>query len=339
MDLTYFGLQRRPFPAAPDSTCYYPATGHEHALARLRDALVDGEAMLLLSGDAGTGKTLLCHCLLERFYVGAAIAFLTNSHIGTRRDLIQAVLYDLGQPHESGTEQELRLRLTDYLLKNFAQGRKTLVVADEAHYLSVDALEELRLLCNLEAGGSKAVQVVLVAQPSMARVLNKPELASLRQRLALRVRLPNLGVEEAIDYLLHHLRAAGGHPEALITEEALELIARGTRGVPRLLNQAAHQAMALAFELQTEVVDAEITLEVLSALGLSNPDVDEDAAAAPVTAPAYKGDPATGLPQLAQEVSTITGSAFRLPADQAASGDGNHEVLAYRLYDPPRQPA
>src|SRR4051794_16696361 len=112
MYLTHFGLVRRPFPSTPDTASYYPATAHEQALARLREALDDGEAMMLLTGVAGTGTPLLCHGLLERKTESGATAFLTNSHIGTRRDLLQAVLYDLALPYETGTEQELRLRLT-----------------------------------------------------------------------------------------------------------------------------------------------------------------------------------------------------------------------------------
>src|SRR2546423_1306731 len=99
---TRFGLRKRPFPATPDSSCYYPATSHERALALLQRALADGEGVVVLTGAPGTGKTLLCHCLLERLGPGVVSAFLTNSHLACRAALLQAVLYDLSLPYDGG---------------------------------------------------------------------------------------------------------------------------------------------------------------------------------------------------------------------------------------------
>jgi type II secretory pathway predicted ATPase ExeA len=283
MNQTRFGLSKRPFPATPDTSSYYPATGHEQALGKILQALLDGEGMALLVGEAGTGKTLLCHCLLERLQTEMAIAFLTNSHGASRKDLLQAILYDLSLPFESGSEQELRLRLTDYLLTNYAQGKRTLLIVDEAQHLPQDALEELRLLGNLEAGQRKAVQVLLVGQPKVLPALAKPGLESLNQRLAVRTALTRLGLEEAVDYLLHHLRIAGARPEEVFTDEALEMLARSTRGIPRLLNQAAHQTLQLCQQLEAEIADVEVVLETLTSLGLVPVDRTEETGAAPGT--------------------------------------------------------
>jgi type II secretory pathway predicted ATPase ExeA len=288
---TRFGLRRRPFPAAPDPSCYYPADGHERALARLLRGLEDGEGVLALAGAPGVGKTMLCHCLIERLGDGAPTAFLTNSHFRDRVGLLQAVLYELGLTYEGRTEQEMRLALTDYLLRNYAATqRPTVLVIDEAHHLSPDVLEELRLLGNLEAVGEKAVQVVLVGQPALGEALGRPELAALRQRIAVRVELEPMAVQEAADYLLHHLRAAGARADEVVAPEALELLARGARGVPRLLNQAAHQALTLAVAAEAATVDAEAALEALAALGL-----EADAAG---DAAAEEGDAALAFPRL-----------------------------------------
>jgi type II secretory pathway predicted ATPase ExeA len=264
---TRFGLGRRPFPATPDCACYYPATTHERALALLRRALTDGDGIVVLTGAPGTGKTLLCHCLLERLGPTAVSAFLTNSHLGSRAALLQALLYDLSLPYD-GDEQELRLRLTDFLLASYRAGRPVVLIVDEAQHLSPDLLEELRLLGNLEGGGGRAVQVVLVGQAGLLETLRLPGLAALGQRVTARARLEPLGAEEAIDYLRHHLRAAGGLVEEIATEEALALLACRTAGVPRLLNQAAHQALALADAGDSSTVDVEAALEALAALGL-----------------------------------------------------------------------
>jgi type II secretory pathway predicted ATPase ExeA len=269
---THFGLRQRPFRASPDSSCYYPATGHEQALGRLLRALDDGEGPVLLTGAPGTGKTLLCHCLLERLGPDVTSAFLTQGHFGGRAGLLQTILYDLSLPHEGRGEQELRLSLTDHLLRNYADGKRAVVVVDEAQHLSPDLLEELRLLGNLEARQGKAVQVVLTAQPSLLVTLGRPDLASLSQRLAVRSTVEPMSVPEAADYLVHQIRVAGGRPDEVMAEEARELLARGTRGVPRLLNQAAHEALTLACAAEVRPVDAEAALEALALLGLDVPE-------------------------------------------------------------------
>lgn len=269
MDESRYGLRRRPFPATADPDCYYPADAHERALGRLLGGLADDEGLLLLTGEPGVGKTLLCLCLLERLGGQTATAFLTNSHFRDRAGLLQAILYDLSLPYEGRGEQEMRLALTDHLLKHFAAEQKPVVlIVDEAQHLDADLLEELRLLANLEAPGGRALQVVLAAQPSIAETLRRPGLAALRQRLAVRAELGALALEEAADYLLHHLRTAGARPEEVFGDEAVELLARGAGGVPRLLNQAGHKALTLAAEADAESVDVEAVLEALAALGL-----------------------------------------------------------------------
>jgi type II secretory pathway predicted ATPase ExeA len=275
MDVAHFGLRRRPFPATPDVGCYYPATSHETALARLLRGLADGEGVLLLTGQPGTGKTLLCHCLLDRLAAGTNTVLLTNSHLRDRAGLLQAILFDLSLPYEARSEQELRLALTDHLLANLAHNRSTILLVDEAHHLSADLLEELRLLGNVEARSGKGLQVILVGQPHLADRLQAPELLALRQRIVVRLELETLPLQEAADYLLHHLRAAGGRPEAVVSDEALEVLARGTCGVPRLLNQAANQAFTLASGAGVTQVDVEAALEALAMLGL---DVENESA-------------------------------------------------------------
>ncbi|HLJ96713.1 MAG TPA: AAA family ATPase [Gemmataceae bacterium] len=265
---SHFGLHRRPFAAIADSGDYYPATSHEQALTQLQQAIQDDEGFALLTGEPGTGKTIACHCLLDRLGDAVTDAFLTHSHFPDRASLLQALLYDLGLPHESQSEQELRLSLTDFLLKNYENGRRTVLVLDEAQHLGADLLEELRLLGNLEGRGGRAVQVVLSAQPVIRATLRLPQLAALSQRLAVCPRLDPLGLHEAADYLVHHLRAAGGRPERIVSDEALEILARGTRGIPRLLNRAMHQALTLACTATAGLVDAEAAIEALGVLGL-----------------------------------------------------------------------
>jgi type II secretory pathway predicted ATPase ExeA len=317
----HFGLRRRPFRPLPDCDAYYPATTHEQALHQLLQAVAADEGHMLVTGLPGTGKTLLAHCLLERLEPNTTCAFITNSHIPDRTALLQAVLYELGLPHDQPGEQALRLTLTDFLLENFKAGKRALLLVDEAHHLSPELLEELRLLGNLEARQGKAIQVILLAQPAIASTLARAELAALRQRLAVRAVLEPLGTDEAADYLLHQIRGAGGRPEAVMEDEALALIVQTAHGVPRVLNQAAHQALLLAHAAGQIPVDAEAALEALHVLGLSP---DEESTEEP------------GLPALNE-------------APQSASEPADHELVralsprgadvARRAAVPPRRPA
>jgi len=318
-----FGLCRRPFPATPDSNCYYPASAHEAALAQLLRALQDDDGLMLLTGAPGTGKSLLGQCLLERLEVQTTTAFVTNTHFDDCAAMLQAILYDLELPYE-GSCQVLRLRLTDFLLHNCAEGKRTLLVLDEAHHLRAEHLEELRLLGNLEAGSGKAFQVVLLALPEILETLQLPRLQACSQRLMTRCSIGALALDEAIDYLLHHLRIAGGRSEAIIDDVALEILAQGTHGIPRLLNSAGHQAIKLAHQAELHKIDAEAALEALAILGL-----DSDSAAA--HANGHGSKPVLDMP----------------PHSAAAGAEGPgvrgrsaaHEVGSCRIFEAPRRPA
>src|ERR1700678_4438689 len=198
LDWTQRGLRRRPFSATPDTFSYYPASGAERALARLQEGLNNGEGLAALTAAPGLGKTLLGRMLIARLGVeGGRCATITNTHLPDRGALLQAILFDLGQPFQGLNEQEMRLALTAHLLDTLASAGPTLLLVDEAHHLGVDHLEELRMLSNLEADGSRALQVVLIGQPQLLDTLGRPELVALRQRLVLNVELEHLDGHEA----------------------------------------------------------------------------------------------------------------------------------------------
>jgi type II secretory pathway predicted ATPase ExeA len=268
MYLEHFGLRTRPFPTTPNVDAYYPATTYEASLAQIRQALDEDEGIVLLEGEAGSGKTMMAHLLLEKLPVKWRSAFLTHCRFFGRGDLLQAILFDLGLPYQGLSEHEMRLELTRSCLEKFKQGGRTIIVADEAHLLSADQLEELRLLSNLEGKEGKAVQVVLIRLPGLFHAITKPGLEIFRQRLTVSCRLDPLSVEESADYLLHQIRRAGGRPEQLLGEDVLDILSHAARGVPRLLNQAAHCAFKLACEAGNDKVDAEAAVEAISRLGL-----------------------------------------------------------------------
>jgi general secretion pathway protein A len=224
-------------------------------------------------------------------------------------------LYDLSLPFEGRGEQELRLCLTDTILKNYEAGRRTLFVLDEAQHLSSGLLEELRLLANLEGRTGRALQVVLAAQPAILNTLRRPELAALYQRVAGVARLEPLGRHEAADYLVHQLRAAGGNSERIVSDEALDILARASRGIPRLLNRAMHQALLVAFKAGAGLVDAEAALEALTLLDLlSEPEE-------PVQPPSLilPSEPADAVP----ESGPSDGDAVPMLAEEEEAGESS----------------
>ncbi len=275
MYLTHFGLRARPFRPAPVAELYYPATAHEIVLDRLLHAIADDEGLMLLTAEPGLGKTLIAHRLLERTGENITSILITNCRFNTRADFFRAILFDLGRPFNATGEQELRLNLMEAILDQVAQGKRILLVLDEAQDLTIDLLEELRLMSNIEGRGGKALAILFVAQPSIHETLRLPQLHLMNHRLAHRQSLRPLGMTEAADYVLHQIRAVGGRPDEIIDDVAVQLLARHTNGNPRLLNQAAHLAFELAHLAEAETVDAEAAIEALIQFGI---EVSEDAA-------------------------------------------------------------
>jgi type II secretory pathway predicted ATPase ExeA len=268
MDLAHFGLTRRPFRPTPDTYAYHPGPAHEAALAALRAAHAAHDGLALLDGEPGTGKTLVALKFLEGLDADVPRVMVPAPRFGRPADFFQAVLFDLGAEYRGLNEQELRLAVADQLLGRLASGHTAVMVLDEAQHLTADLLEEVRLLGNLETRSAKAAFVVLVALPHLRERLARPESAALAQRVAVRCRLEPLDPAESAKFLRHQLDAAGGSEE-LISDEAVALLAAQCRGLPRLLNQAAHLAFTLAGAAGADAVDAEAAVEALAQLGLA----------------------------------------------------------------------
>ena len=193
----------------PDASLYYPATPHESALVPLTRAIDDDEGLMVLTGDAGRARRSWAKSCSIGSATASPSAFLTNGHYADRAALLQGILFDLGLPFEDGAEQVLRLRLTDFILKNCEAGKRLVVVVDEAHYLSVDLLGRTAYVGQPGSGYRQSVSGRGVP-PSLAssRRSEAARADGVEQRMAVQAHLGPLGVEEAYDYLLHHLRLA-----------------------------------------------------------------------------------------------------------------------------------
>ncbi|AMV25962.1 hypothetical protein VT84_16305 [Gemmata sp. SH-PL17] len=291
MDWSHFGMDRPPFRPAVDAAAYFPAPAHSAALAALVAAFSRRDPLVLIDGAPGIGKSLVARKWLDDLLPDVPRVLLPNARAQTPADLLQAILFDLNKPYQGLSEQELRLAVTGHLLDAAAGGFPTVIVIDEAQHLSASALEELRLLGNLESRSGAVVFAVLVALPVLRDALRKPANVPIAGRISVRCSIDALSVEESVAYLRHQVRAASGDPAKVFDEGTVELLAAACRGVPRVLNRAAALAFELAAEGEAELVDVEAAIEALERIGITPPDEDGTSDAVLLPHPGRESEP------------------------------------------------
>jgi type II secretory pathway predicted ATPase ExeA len=264
LDWSHFHLDRQPFRPAVDPDSYFPAPSHEAALAAVASAFARRDPVVLLDGPAGVGKTLVARKWLEHLLPDVPRVMLPSARAENPAELLQAILFDLGKPYHGFSEQELRLAATECLLTAAeSSGYPTVLVLDEAQHMGRAALEELRLLGNLETRRGTAVFALLVAHPELRDALRRPGCEPFAQRVGVRCALEPLTPEESAEYVRHQVRAAGGESGPVFEDEAVLLVAGSCGGIPRVVNRVAALALELAADAGNETVDAEAALEAL----------------------------------------------------------------------------
>jgi general secretion pathway protein A len=257
----FFGLNREPFSIAPDPRYLYMSERHREALAHLLFGLKGGGGFVLLTGEIGAGKTTVCRCFLEQIPKHCNVAYIFNPK-QTVEELLQSICEDFHVPlpaqDHSRTAKDLTDALNDYLLETHAQGQNNVLIIDEAQNLSVDVLEQLRLLTNLETNERKLLQIVLIGQPELRDMLERPELEQLAQRVVARYHLRALAADETARYVRHRLEVAGLATAVPFTDEALVKIHEYSRGVPRRINLIADRALLGAYARSKTAADAQM---------------------------------------------------------------------------------
>jgi len=245
--LKHFGLTELPFRITPDTSFTYSIQYHQEALNTLILALDEGEGFVKISGEVGTGKTLLCRRLLQTLDDSWVTAYLPNPNLDADT-LFLAIAEELGVTEIAGLDQYHLVRRINKALLDHARARKRVVLCiDEAQAMPVTTLEALRLLSNLETEKRKLLQIVLFGQPELDERLHRPEVRQLLQRIAFHYRLGGVQKSEVEKYVAHRLRVAGYHGEGLFSRAALRGLHRASGGIPRLINILAHKALLSAF--------------------------------------------------------------------------------------------
>lgn len=245
--LGYFGLREAPFSLTPDTSFFFSHAGHREALNTLRVALQSGEGFIRVSGEVGTGKTMLCRMLLATLGEDEQAVYIPNPHLQPSM-LRVAVARELDLGSEALRDDGLLLaRIQERLIELAREGKRVVVCLDEAQAMPDETLEALRLLTNLETEKRKLLQVVLFGQPELEHKLAKPSLRQVRQRIAWSYRLQPYDRRDVEAYVTHRLAVAGYDYAPLFSTRALDALHRASGGVPRLINILAHKAMMLCY--------------------------------------------------------------------------------------------
>jgi general secretion pathway protein A len=259
----FFGLTKNPFEISPDPYFYHATPRHNEALANLHYGVGRRKGFIVITGEVGTGKTLLVRCLLAELRKNnIAFGYVFNPLLSTT-EFFQYIMADLGLQYSGRSKTEMLLDLNRFLIQRHARGLITALVVDEAQALRPELLEEIRLLTNLETSQQKLLQIVLMGQPELEGVLDSPSLRQLKQRVSLRCQLLPLDEEQTRGYVLSRLERAGAKPEPLIFEpEALTKVFEYSRGIPRIVNNLCENAMVNAFAREQRNVTADMVTEV-----------------------------------------------------------------------------
>src|ERR1700677_2048521 len=276
----FYKLERNPFEITPDPSFLFPTRRHNEALAALYYGVRRHKGFVVLTGEVGTGKTLLLRCLLQLLKQSDDVkyAYVFNGRLSPL-EFLQYIAGDLGLPTAGKNKSDLLLQLAAYVVRRGEKKLTTVLVVDEAHHLSTDILEEIRLLTNLETADAKLLQILLVGQPELDEKLDSVDLRQLKQRIALRSHLASLDLNETKGYIERRLQLAGSpEPAIVFPQEAVATIHRYSRGIPRLINTICENALVAAYARQLKSVTEEIIegIAVDFRLGIQTPKIEKN---------------------------------------------------------------
>lgn len=250
----FFGLHKPPFRITPDTESFFEGANRGPVLDALLYALHEGEGIIKVTGEVGSGKTMLCRVLLQRLGDHVDMVYLANPNVPAS-EILRAIAIELQLriPRDAGRVEILRA-LQAYLVSRHSKGHLVVLFVEESQAMPIETLEEIRLLTNLETGQHKLLQIILFGQPELDENLRQPSIRQLRERITHSFALAPLTRDEVAEYLSFRLRAAGYRGPALFSRATIDLIARASQGLTRRINIIADKALLAAFSENTHTV-------------------------------------------------------------------------------------
>lgn len=261
----FYGLQERPFNVTADPAFFFASRIHREALSHLVYGASQRKGIIVLTGEIGTGKTTLCRFFLNRLGENVRTALILNPYF-SEIELLEAIVRDFGLVPPDRTRLSLVFELNKFLLRESQKCNNIILIIDEAQNLKAHMLEQVRLLSNLETDKQKLLQVILVGQPELNRVLSLYELRQLRQRITVRYHIAPLEPDEIKNYINHRLNIAGSGGKIKFTDEAIGSIAEFSAGTPRLINIICDRALLAGFVEESYSIDFNIIKKCLQEL-------------------------------------------------------------------------
>ena len=258
---SFYGFREKPFSIIPDPGFLYFSPKHRMAFDLLEYGLMNQAGFNVITGEIGTGKTTLIRHLLGQMGPDVTVGLISNTH-QSFGELLQWILFAFKQDYRGKEKVEMFHAFLDFLLQQYGQNKRTVLIVDEAQNMSAETLEELRMLSNVNADKDQVLQVILVGQAGLRDTLRRPDLEQFAQRIAVDYHLEALNQEETRTYVRHRVTTAGGVDPELFDTLACDAVYQHSQGVPRLINLLCDTALVYGFAEQKAKIDAQIVHDV-----------------------------------------------------------------------------
>ena len=257
----FFNFSERPFSLTPDPSFMYMGKCHRMALTMLNYGLRSEAGITVITGEVGAGKTTLIHRVLDGLGDDITVGLISNTHEAFG-ELLEWVLMAFALDYKNKAKTELYQLFSDFLIEQYSQNKRTVLIIDEAQNFGAETLEELRMLSNINSGKHMVLQLVLVGQPELLHTMRKQELRQLAQRVSVDYHIDSLMLMDTVEYIKYRIEHAGGDPEIFL-RSACAVVHYYSRGIPRLINTLCDFALVYAFAEEQRQVNAKLVLDVV----------------------------------------------------------------------------